>query len=613
MSDNRIDPFRSTVAPEAVEVEQDRLAFPGGVLLPLSLRGTGVPGMPERPWSRLSSEIFYGAGVPLVYSLALRREAPDTLRASLRARRTLFEGAMLALAEKTGRRPSLAEQAADSAMDVTESAIALGKPAYRLALLAGLFAPRSRPEEAEAARRLLEASLRGRGFIPQRLFYIAERALYHFQPGGELFPGLDEPLLLLDEVLPLLPLPARQVLPAPDAVWVGRHGRDGRDVYYSFTQGLDPAQPPPPHAMTLILGEMGSGKTSLMRWMLLQRLLQGRTVVSLDPEGENDRLCAALGGQVIRAGASEDPQTCLLHPLQAAEPAEMLLAVRFLLAAIAGEQALTPQVQAALHEAVKRRWERRPPPPTANGTTTFTLVELAETLGTVNIPEANLAIALLRPYARGGLWEGFFDRPQAQLSLDFSRGGWWNFDLSALRKENRAILHAVLAWFLYHAVTVGKWTTALPAPVSPWPGSQDRQAQAGAAGGLDVFIDEGWRLLRSGPFGDLLDELGRRARKRGVGVTLITHLPADLARNPTSLGLASTAFIGRLGPEEAFGFFRSLGVGEGEARQNAETVARLPPRCFLAAPSGGRGALFPVQVTIPDTWLALWQKMGAAR
>ena len=130
---------------------------------------------------------------------------------------------------------------------------------------------------------------------------------------------------------------------------------------------------------------------------------------------------------------------------------------------------------------------------------------------------------------------------------------------------------------------------------------------------MDVFIDEGWRLLRSGPFGDLLDELGRRARKRGVGVTLITHLPADLARNPTSLGLASTAFIGRLGPEEAFGFFRSLGVGEGEARQNAETVARLPPRVFLAAPSGGRGALFPIQVTIPDTWLALWQKMGAAR
>jgi type IV secretory pathway VirB4 component len=187
---------------------------------------------------------------------------------------------------------------------------------------------------------------------------------------------------------------------------------------------------------------------------------------------------------------------------------------------------------------------------------------------------------------RGGLFEGFFDRPKALLSPHFPAGQWWNFDLSSLREENRAIVHAVLAWFLYHAVTVGKQP-------------------------MDIFIDEGWRLLRSGPFTDLLDELGRRARKRGVGVTLITHLPADLMKNPTSLSLASTAFIGRLGPDEAFTFFRSLGVPEAEARKNAETVSRLPPRVFLAAPSGGRGSLFPVLVTIPQTWLAFWKQLGA--
>ena len=130
---------------------------------------------------------------------------------------------------------------------------------------------------------------------------------------------------------------------------------------------------------------------------------------------------------------------------------------------------------------------------------------------------------------------------------------------------------------------------------------------------LDVYIDEGWRLLRGGAFTDLLDELGRRARKRGVGVTLTTHLPGDLVQRSTSLGLASTAFIGRLGPEEAYGFFRSLGAAEGEARSRAEQVARLPPRVFLAAPAGGRGAAFPVQVTIPASWLALWEQLGAAR
>ncbi|MCZ2075708.1 MAG: hypothetical protein LC130_12010, partial [Bryobacterales bacterium] len=148
------------------------------------------------------------------------------------------------------------------------------------------------------------------------------------------------------------------------------------------------------------------------------------------------------------------------------------------------------------------------------------------------------------------------------------------------------IVHAVLAWFLYHSVTIGKQP-------------------------MDIFIDEGWRLLRSGPFTDLLDELGRRARKRGVGVTLITHLPADLMKNPTSLSLASTAFIGRLGPDEAFAFYRSLGVPESEARRNAEITSRLPPRVFLAAPSGGRGALFPVLVSIPPVWLQFWKQLGA--
>ena len=577
LSDPTNEPYQTSVAPEAVEVGEDHLVFPGGVLLPLSARGSGVPGMPDRPWSRLTAEVFY-TNLPTVYSLALRREPPDVLRGSLRAKRTLFEGFMLAMAEKTGRRPSMAERSADTAMDAAESELSLGKPAFKAALMAGVFVERSRFDEAESARRVIESSLRARGLTSQRLYYIAERALHHFQPGGQLFPGLDEPTLFLEETLPLMPPPSRQVLPVEDSVWVGTHARDGRDVHFSFTHGMDPAVSPPPHATTLILGEPGAGKTTLLRWVLLQRLLQGRTVISIDPEGENNRLCEAVGGKVVPAGIPEDKDTCLIHPLQGEDPAELLLAVRFLMAALGGESVLSPGVQAALHEAVKRRWERKPGP--------MTIAELVETLGTVNAPEAAVPLALLRPFMRGGLFEGFFDRPKALLSPHFPAGQWWNFDLSSLREENRAIVHTVLAWFLYHAVTVGKQP-------------------------MDIFIDEGWRLLRSGPFTDLLDELGRRARKRGVGVTLITHLPADLMKNPTSLSLASTAFIGRLGPDEAFAFFRSLGVPEAEARKNAETVSRLLPRVFLAAPSGGRGSLFPVLVTIPQAWLAFWKQLGA--
>ena len=568
--------YQSAVASQAFETGEDYLIFPNAVLLPVTTRGSGVPGM-ERPWKRLTAEVFY-QGLPMIYSLSLRREPPDAMKSGLRARRTLMEGALTALAMKTGRRPSAAENMTDHAMEQAESALTLGSPIYKGTLLAALFASPDRFEDAESARRLLEAGLRTRGLQAQRLYYISERALLYLQPGGDLFPKLDEPLLFPNEAVPLIPPPSRRVMPAEDAVWLGKHQRDGRDVHFSFTKGMDPTLPPPPHAITLILGEMGSGKTTLMRWIMMQRLLQGRTILSIDPEGENNVLCNAVGGKVIPAGIPDDPETCLLHPLEGDNPADLLLAARFLLAALAGEAILTPGVQAALHEAVQQYWKQFPG-------RRMTIANLVDALAAINSPDIGTPMAILRPYQKGGLFEGFFDRPKALLSMDFQKGEWYNFDLSTLREENRNIVHAVLAWFLYHIVTVGK---------NP----------------MDIFIDEGWRLLRSGPFSDLLDELGRRARKRGIGVTLITHLPQDLAKNPTSMSMASTALIGRMGPDEAFAFFRSMGVPEAESRHNAENVSRLAPRVFMASPSGGRGALFPVQVTLPSTWLRFWESLG---
>jgi hypothetical protein len=56
-----------------------------------------------------------------------------------------------------------------------------------------------------------------------------------------------------------------------------------------------------------------------------------------------------------------------------------------------------------------------------------------------------------------------------------------------------------------------------------------------------------------------------------------------------------------------------MGVTEAEARRNADQVSRLPPHTFLAAPSGGRGALFPVLVIIPKNWLEFWKQLGAMK
>ena len=573
------DEYRRSVAPAGLELAEDYLIFPDAILLPISARGGGIiPGMAGRPWSSIEAKTFIGSA-PAIYSLTIHREPPNTVGAELRARRTLAEGVMNVLAEKTGRRPSMAEMAQDSAMDSAESRARLGDAVFRVSLLSTLFTTRSELEIAIAARSQVESSLKGAGLTPLKLHLIPERALLHLQPGGNLFPGfMDRPRLFYKELEKLIPLPSRRVMPARDAVWIGLKLNEGRDVHLSYTAGLDPNAPPPPHALTLILGDSGAGKTTLLRLIMLQRLMQGRTILSIDPEGENNKLCEAMGGTVIPAGAPEDPDTCLLHPLQAESPQDMLLAARFLMATLTGQEGMTPGIQAVLHEAVKRRWERTPG--------NMSIADLVDTLGTLNDPNAANPMSFLRPYMYGGLWDGFFDRPKTLLGTELAAGQWMNFDLSTLSSENIGIIHAVLSWFLYHVVTVGK--TA-----------------------MDIYIDEGWRLLRSGPFADLLDELGRRARKRNIGVTLITHMPKELAENPTSLNMASTVFIGKTQPDEAFAFFQSMGVPQAEARQNAGEVSRLLKKIFMAVPSGGRGALFPVLVTIPPVWLEFLEKLGA--
>jgi hypothetical protein len=569
--------YISRVAPAALALDQDHIRFPSAVLLPITARAAGLPGASERPWSRMSYSVFYG-GTPTMYSISLRRELADAMKSSIRARRTLSEGLLMALATKTGRRPSMAETSQNQNMDQAESLLALGKPIFRATILAALFSEPDNYDQAERARKLMETALRARGMQAQRLIYVAERALHYLQPGGNLFPEMDEPIVFPEEALPLLPPPTRQVFPADDSVFIGTHSIEGRDVYFSTTKGLDPTLPPPPHAINLLLGEMGSGKTTLVRWMMLQRLLQGRTVLSIDPEGENNSLCEALGGKVVPAGIPADKDTCLLHPLQADNPSDMLLAVRFIMTILAGESAMTPGVNAVLHEAVLSRWERFPG--------NMGIADLRDAIATVNSPDIAIPLAILKEYQNGGVNDGFFDRKNALLSTRLEPAQWYNFDLSTLREANKKIVHAVLAWFIYHVVTVGKQP-------------------------MDIYIDEGWRLLRSGAFADLLDELGRRARKRGIGVSLVTHLPGDLAKNQTSLSMASTAFIGRMSPDEAKIFFRSLGVPESEAAANAERASLLPPRVFLAAPSGGRGALFPVNVTIPPVWIDFWKRLGA--
>ena len=97
-----------------------------------------------------------------MYSISLRRELADAMKSSIRARRTLSEGLLMALATKTGRRPSMAESSQNQNMDQAESLLALGKPIFKATLLAALFSEPDNFDQAERARKLMETALRAR-------------------------------------------------------------------------------------------------------------------------------------------------------------------------------------------------------------------------------------------------------------------------------------------------------------------------------------------------------------------------------------------------------------------------------------------------------------------
>jgi hypothetical protein len=563
--------FRERVAPEALEFLEDGWRNAVGVFfLPLAVRVVGAGGG-RRPAATLTPEDLAGLGSSL-YAVSFERLDPARAAQALRARRTLLEAVMMLAQERLGRSPSTAEVAAAAEMERRESAAAFHVPLLRVSAVGVVAA--ADPTAARRARWSLDSVLRARGLLPQVFQFIPEAAYRFVQPGGDLHPTAEGALGMTDEeAAGLFPLPNPQPLPEEDALWLGRHARRGVDLFLSPRRGLDPAGGPHPHALFLILGEPGSGKSTLLRLIALQRRLQGRPVVFLDPEGEHAGLVRALGGVVMPAVPPPDPDVCLVHPLQGADRAERFLAARALLSALGiGE---TAAYRAALDQALA--WLEREAQGDPAGR--IPLGRLAEALRAQEgfAPAQELA-DLLSPYVRGGSLEGFFDRPRALLDpATLGReAGWVDLDLSGLREENRDLVFRVLAFLLARAL-VQAWRP------------------------MDLLFDEGWRLLREEAGRSLLDEIGRRARKRGAAVWVATHLPAETA-GAGILRLAVLALAGRLPRSEAEAFLREAGLDPATARAHAEEIARMPPYHFLAIPGGGRGVPIPVRVELPPLW-----------
>jgi type IV secretory pathway VirB4 component len=313
----------------------------------------------------------------------------------------------------------------------------------------------------------------------------------------------------------------------------------------------------------VVLGRSGAGKSYLVKLEALRSLYRGIDVAVVDPEDEYARLAAAVGGALVRLGASGVRLNPFDLPIatrpdgRRTAPADALirrcLFAHTMLAVLLGE--LTAADRAILDRAVTatyhaagitgdpRTWTRPAP----------LLADLAATLHGLGEPAAADLAARLHPYV-GGAFAGLFagptsTRPEGHLIV---------FSLRELPDELKPAGTLLVLDAVWRQI-------ANPAIRRP----------------RLVVVDEAWLLMRQPAGADFLFRMAKSSRKHWAGLTVATQDTADVLA--TDLGKvvvanSATQILLRQAPQAIDEITRAFDLSDGE-------------RQFLLAADKGQGLL----------------------
>ncbi|MGE3235376.1 MAG: ATP-binding protein [Thermoleophilia bacterium] len=287
----------------------------------------------------------------------------------------------------------------------------------------------------------------------------------------------------------------------------GRGVYIGREVYSGAAFCFDPFVLYEQGAITnpsaLIAGQVGLGKSALVKTYLARQAVFGRRSIVIDPKGEYGPLAAWFGAHPIRLVPGGRVR---LNPLDAAGGREERVALLAALVSASLRRDLGPQEHTALDVAY--RAAAAAGAPTLPAVQHHLLHPAPEPAAAIGIDEAGLAAegracALeLRRLCEGDL-AGMFDGPTtADVDLDTPVVV---FDLSALHgSPAQGIL----------MVCVSAWLSG-------------RLARADGVKRL-VVLDEGWAVLADPATGAFLQRSWKLARAYGVANILVVHRLSDL-------------------------------------------------------------------------------------
>ncbi len=312
-----------------------------------------------------------------------------------------------------------------------------------------------------------------------------------------------------------------------------------------------------------VFGELGYGKSSLLKTMLWRMLLFGRRAFVLDVKGEYAPLCDAVGVKPVRLAPGNGVR---LNPLTARRERSAQVEILRAVARTAVDRALRPEEAAALREALAQVCDRDYDEPTIPLVLELLFDPGSKVASALRSSPAEVADAV-REVALGlqdlceGPLRGMFDGPTTPgLDLD---GRLVVLDLEAV-KDSPAI-------------------GILMACASGWLSARlDRLADRRDPGRLINVADEVWKVLEHEGLAQWFRANFKLTRKYGTLNVIIAHKPADIigsgdegtVRHAAARGLitdCATRIIYRQAAGEIPTCITAFGLSEREA----EIVAQL--------------------------------------
>jgi type IV secretory pathway VirB4 component len=264
----------------------------------------------------------------------------------------------------------------------------------------------------------------------------------------------------------------------------------------------------------LVVGQLGRGKSALLKTYIARQHVFGREAWVLDPKGEFTPLANALGGSVI---ALVPGGSVRLNAISSHMGREAQLSLLRSVAAAALRRELAPEEDAGLRVALKVVSESEAEEPTLPQVVDALLHPCEQmtaevVMGQEDFAEATRQVALaLQRLCQGDL-RGMFDgRTSPGLDLD---ARLVVLDLSAVQDSAAlGILMTCAAAWLQGVVMARK-----------------RAAEAGERGGAKVIVavDEAWRITADLGVAEWLQRSFKLSRAHGVSNVIALHRLSDL-------------------------------------------------------------------------------------